>query len=78
MIIFWNPLSPQPHEPDVKGLLRIAVVWKIPAVSNRASVVFMISSPLMVEEYNRLIPDYEYHGKLALIGELAGMSYESD
>jgi methylglyoxal synthase len=59
LIFFWDPLEPQPHDPDVKALLRMAVVWNIPIACNRASADFMISSPLMDSTYNRLVPDYE-------------------
>jgi methylglyoxal synthase len=58
MIFFWDPLEPQPHDPDVKALLRIAVVWNIPIACNWASADFMISSSLMKGEYERLVPDY--------------------
>jgi methylglyoxal synthase len=51
MIFFWDPLEPQPHDVDVKALLRIAVLYDIPVASNRASADFLISSPWMGEAY---------------------------
>jgi methylglyoxal synthase len=75
LIFFWDPLEPQPHDPDVKALLRMAVVWNIPIACNRASADFMISSPLMEGEYNRLVPDYdEYRARKIDLGESAGQS----
>lgn len=59
LIFFWDPLEPLPHDPDVKALLRIAVVWNIPIACNRASADFMFSSPFMEEQYDRLLPDYD-------------------
>lgn len=61
LIFFWVPLEPLPHDPDVKALLRMAVVWNIPIACNRASADFMISSQLMDGEYDRLVPDYYEH-----------------
>jgi len=59
LIFFWDPLEPHPHDPDVKALLRIAVVWNIPIACNRASADCLISSSLMPREYERLVLDYE-------------------
>lgn len=59
LVFFWDPLEPQPHDPDVKALLRLAVLWNIPTASNRATADFIISSPLMVEEYLRTTPDLD-------------------
>jgi methylglyoxal synthase len=59
LIFFWDPLEPHPHDPDVKALLRIAVLWNIPIACNRSSADFMISSHLMSEEYSRRVVDSE-------------------
>ena len=73
LIFFWDPLEPQPHDPDVKALLRMAVVWNIPIACNRASADFMISSPLMDGEYDRLVPDYDgYTTRKVDMGETSG------
>lgn len=61
LIFFWDPLSPQPHDTDVKALLRVAVVWNIPVACDRASADYIISSPLMGGEYERQQPDYAVH-----------------
>ena len=61
LIFFWDPLESMSHDPDVKALLRMAVVWNIPIACNRVTADFMISSPLMDEEYHRLLPEYDQY-----------------
>lgn len=59
VIFFWDPLAPHPHDVDVKALLRIAVVYNVPIACNRATADFMLSSPLMGTDYERLVPERE-------------------
>jgi methylglyoxal synthase len=56
-----NPLEQQPHDPDVKALLRIAVVWNIPVACDRATADTIIWSPLMNGPYLRQLPDFSAH-----------------
>lgn len=58
LVFFWDPLEPQPHDPDVKALLRMTVVWNIPVACNRSTADFMIASPLMSEPYRPLAPQH--------------------
>lgn len=58
LIFFWDPMQPQPHDVDVKALLRITVLYNIPTASNRSTADFMVTSPLFHEEYQPAIKDY--------------------
>ena len=58
LLFFLDPLEPQPHDPDIRALLRIAVVWNIPVACNRASADFILSSPLLGGIYQRRVPKY--------------------
>ena len=70
LVFFSDPLEPQPHDPDVKALLRLAVVWNIPIACNRASADLMVSSPLLEGSYERTQPDYgTYLGRAVQQGE---------
>ena len=59
LIFFWDPLASQPHDPDVKALLRLAAVWNIPVACNEVSADMLLSSTLMNSELERTLPDYE-------------------
>ncbi len=58
VLFFWDPLEPQPHDPDVRALLRIAVVWNTPIACNRATADYLISSPLLNSDYHPEMPEY--------------------
>jgi methylglyoxal synthase len=58
LIFFWDPLEPQPHDPDVRALLRIAVVWNVPVACNRATADFLLSSRLLDGSYQRRTRDW--------------------
>lgn len=61
LIFFWDPMQPQPHDVDVKALLRITVVYNIPTACNRSTADFMISSHLLKEKYDPSLVDYSVY-----------------
>lgn len=63
LIFFWDPMSAQPHDPDIKALLRLVVVWNIPIACDRATADFIMTSPLMSEAYETILPDYDAYLK---------------
>lgn len=58
LIFFWDPMSSQPHDSDVKALLRLGVAWNIPMACDRATADFIMTSPFMHEEYETILPSY--------------------
>ncbi len=63
LFFFWDPMEAQPHDPDIKALLRVAVTWNLPFACDRASADFLLTSPLMQDEYTCNIPDYSEYVK---------------
>jgi len=63
LIFFWDPMEAQPHDPDIKALLRISVTWNIPIACDRATADFILTSPLMKEAYEPIIEDYSVYLK---------------
>jgi methylglyoxal synthase len=63
LIFFWDPMEAQPHDPDIRALLRVAVTWNIPIACDRATADFILTSPLMHDDYECLIPDYSEYVK---------------
>ncbi len=63
LVFFWDPMEAQPHDPDVKALLRLAVTWNIPIASDRATADFIFTSPLILQEYSTKLEDYSVYLK---------------
>ena len=69
LIFFWDPMEAQPHDPDIKALLRVAVTWNIPIACDRATADFLLTSPLMHEEYEIYLTDYSAYTNRKLDNE---------
>jgi methylglyoxal synthase len=63
IVFFWDPMEAQPHDSDVKALLRLAVAWNILIACNRTTADFLLTSVLMQEEYLIQVPDYSHYLK---------------
>lgn len=61
LVFFWDPLASQPHDPDVKALIRLAVVWNIPVACNKATADFIVHSSLFQTGYQRQVPDFQQY-----------------
>jgi methylglyoxal synthase len=68
LVFFWDPMEPQPHDVDVKALLRIAVVYDVPVACNRATADFLISSPLLAQAYTPRRDNYAAYLKRPVDG----------
>jgi methylglyoxal synthase len=66
LIFLWDPMEPQPHDVDVKALLRIAVLYNVPTACNRSTADFLISSPLITADYHPILVDYSEYIKRRL------------
>jgi methylglyoxal synthase len=63
LIFFWDPMEAQPHDSDVKALLRVGVAWNIILACDRATADFLLTSPLMHAEYETILPNYDIYLK---------------
>ncbi len=68
MIFFWDPMEAQPHDPDVKALMRLAAVYNLPMACNAATADFLFTSPLMNDAYEAIQTDYNLYLKRSIPG----------
>ena len=61
LVFFWDPLEQQPHDPDIKALLRVASVWNLPVACNRSTADLLIMSGFLSQPFTRWVPDYELY-----------------
>jgi methylglyoxal synthase len=61
LIFFWDPMQAQPHDPDIKALLRVAATWNIPIACDRSTADFILTSKLMYEDYDINLPNYSQY-----------------
>ena len=61
LIFFWDPLQPLPHDPDIKALLRLAVLWNVLLACNRTTADFLFGSDLLSSDYERVVPQFKEH-----------------
>ena len=61
LIFFWDPMEAQPHDSDVKALLRVAIAWNCVVANDPATADFIVTSPLMQTDYEAVIPDYSQY-----------------
>jgi methylglyoxal synthase len=61
LVFFWDPMQPQPHDVDVKALLRITVLYNVPTACNRATADFLIDSPHFDIKYEKILKDYSHY-----------------
>ncbi len=66
LVFFWDPMEAQPHDSDVKALLRLGIAWNILVACDRSTADFLLTSPLIEEEYEIIIPDYDSYLKRKL------------
>jgi methylglyoxal synthase len=66
LIFFWDPMSAQPHDPDIKALLRLGVVWNIPIACDRTTADFILTSTLFNEDYSIKLPEFTSYLKRSI------------